>query len=69
MTNKFAYVNNLWGCHVKILDKINSKFNGKLDKINSKFIGKLDKINSKFNKKNKLILISVTYVKNQFETC
>jgi hypothetical protein len=35
VTNKFAYMDNLRGCHVKVLNKINSKFNKKLEKINA----------------------------------
>jgi hypothetical protein len=33
MPNRFAYADNLEWCHVKVLDQINSKFNGKLDEI------------------------------------
>jgi hypothetical protein len=47
VANKFAYLENLRGCDVEVLDEVNSKFNEKLDEINSKF-----------NKNDELILTS-----------
>jgi hypothetical protein len=42
-------VESLRGCHIKVLDKINSKF-----------FMKLKEINAKFNKNDDLILKSIT---------
>jgi hypothetical protein len=50
VANKFVYMDNLGGCHVEVLDDINSKFNRKLE----------EKINSKFNKNDEFMLISIT---------